>query len=101
MKKSLLTLAAVALVSGAAFAGEADPSGQFALPQANATRTQGQPESTGYAQAPGTQPLKTRAQVKAEFLADRDQSLALTGEDSGSVYLAKAANVRHDRGRAG
>jgi curli biogenesis system outer membrane secretion channel CsgG len=100
MKTSLLTLAAFAC--SAAFAGgEADPSGQFALPQANATRTQGQPESTGYAQAPGTQPLKTRAQVKAEFLADRDQSLALTGEDSGSVYLAKAANVRHDRGRAG
>ena len=31
MKKSLLSLAAVALVSGAAFAGEADPAGQFAL----------------------------------------------------------------------
>jgi hypothetical protein len=48
MKKSLLTLAAVALVSGAAFAGEADPSGQFAL------QIQGQ---------------RTRAEVNAEAVA--------------------------------
>jgi hypothetical protein len=48
MKKSLLTLAAVALVSGAAFAGEADPSGQFAL------QIEGQ---------------RTRAEVNAEAVA--------------------------------
>jgi hypothetical protein len=48
MKKSLFALAAVALVSGAAFAGEADPSGQFAL------QIQGQ---------------RTRAEVNAEAVA--------------------------------
>jgi len=48
MNKSLLTLAAVALVSASAFAGEADPSGQFAL-QTDSTRT--------------------RAEVKAEAVA--------------------------------
>jgi hypothetical protein len=46
--KSLLALAAVAFVSASAFAGEADPSGQFAL-QVDSTRT--------------------RAEVKAEAVA--------------------------------
>ena len=31
---------------------------------------------------------KTRAEVRAEFLASRQQAEALTGEDSGSQYLA-------------
>ncbi len=36
----------------------------------------------------------TRAEVRAEFLASRAQTAALTGEDSGSAYLSanKAAN---------
>jgi len=42
--------------------------------------------------------MKTRAEVKAEFLADRDQSAALCSEDSGSSYLARVAGARsHQR----
>ena len=110
MKKSLITLAAVALVSGAAFAGEADPSGQFAQ-QITSTRTRAEvnaeavagvargafrpsnPHASAYVQ-PALNSTTTRAQVVAEFLADREEALAMTGEDSGSAYLAKA-NVHH------
>jgi hypothetical protein len=34
------------------------------------------------------QSTKTRAQVTAEYLQSRDESAALTGEDSGSAYLS-------------
>ena len=37
---------------------------------------------------------KSRAEVKAEFLADRDQAAALCAEDSGSSYLARLAAAR-------
>lgn len=109
MKKSLITLAAVAMVSGAAFAGEADPSGQFAL-QIDSTRTRAEvqaeanaavaagklrpsnPHASAYVQ-PALNSTTTRAQVVADFLRNRDESVALTGEDSGSAYLAKAGNA--------
>jgi hypothetical protein len=108
MKKSLITLAAVALVSGAAFAGEADPSGQFAL-QIAGQRTRAEvnaeavaavaagklrpsnPHASAYVQ-PALTSGTTRAQVVAEFLADREEATAMTGEDSGSAYLAKLGN---------
>lgn len=38
---------------------------------------------------------KTRAQVVADFLANRDAVAALNGEDSGSRYLSEGA-ARHD-----
>jgi hypothetical protein len=108
MKKSLITLAAVALVSGAAFAGEADPSGQFAL-QVASQRTRADvnaeavaavaagklrpsnPHASEHVQ-PALNTSTTRAQVVAEFLAHRDEAAAMAGEDSGSAYLAKAGN---------
>lgn len=36
---------------------------------------------------------KSRDQVKAEYLAERDQVAALTGEDSGSAYLSTLATA--------
>jgi hypothetical protein len=108
MKKSLLSLAAIALVSGAAFAGEADPSGQFAL-QIDGQRTRAEvnaeavagvargafrpsnPHASAYVQ-PALNTTTTRAQVVAEFLAHREEAAALAGEDSGAAYLAKLGN---------
>src|SRR4051812_46120536 len=107
MKKSLITLAAVALVSGAAFAQDADPSGQFAQ-QVHSSLTRADVNAQVFAavRAGETQPSKipligkvqpklasstTRADVTAQFLAERDQAEAMLAEDSGSVYLAKAA----------
>jgi hypothetical protein len=114
MKKPLaLTLAALALASGAAFAGEADPSGQFAL-QIQGQRTRAEvsaeavagvargafrpsnPHASEHVQAV-LQSGTTRAQVVAEFLADREEAVAMTGEDSGSAYLAKAGTPHRDR----
>lgn len=43
----------------------------------------------------------TRAEVRAEYLASRDQVAALTGEDSGSAYLARAAGRPVPRRLAG
>lgn len=37
---------------------------------------------------------KTRSQLQAEYMAQRDQVRALTGEDSGSAYLARGGNVQ-------
>ena len=113
MKKSLITLAAVALVSSAAFAGEADPAGQYAA-QITGERTRAEvnaeavagvargafrpsnPHASEHVQ-PVLNTTTTRAQVVAQFLADRDEALAMTSEDSGSAYLAKAGNVHRDR----
>jgi hypothetical protein len=109
MKKSLITLAAVALVSSAAFAGEVDPAGQFAT-QITSERTRAEvnaeavaaiaagklrpsnPHGSAYVQ-PKLESSLTRAQVVAEFLADREEAVAMTSEDSGSAYLAKANHV--------
>jgi hypothetical protein len=114
MKKQLLAIAALATIaSGAAFAGEADPSGQFAL-QINSTRTRAEvqaeavaavargalrpsnPHPSAYVQ-PVLKSDTTRSQVTAEFLASRDEVAALTGEDSGSTYLAKATHAQPAR----
>jgi hypothetical protein len=35
---------------------------------------------------------QTRAEVTAAYIADRDEVAALTGEDSGSAFLAQAGN---------
>ena len=107
MKNSLIALAAIAtLASGAAFAGEADPSGQFALQfQGSRTRAEVQAEAVAAVARGALRPSNphasehvqpvlnsntTRAQVVAEFLADRDEANAMVAEDSGSTYLAKA-----------
>jgi hypothetical protein len=69
MKNSLIALAAVAtLVSGAAFAGEADPSGQFALQiEGSRTRAEVQAEAFAAVQAGNTKPsaIPTGSKVQA------------------------------------
>ena len=107
MKKSLLAIAAVVAAAGA-FAGEADPSGQFAL-QIAGQRTRAEvnaeavsavsagklrpsnPHASAYVQ-PALNTSTTRAQVVGQFLANRDEAVAMTGEDSGSAYVAKLGN---------
>jgi hypothetical protein len=46
------------------------------------------PWSTSYNQLRAFQGSKTRAQVTAEYLQSRDETAALTAEDSGSAYLS-------------
>ena len=110
--KSLLALAAFAALSTAAFAQDADPSGQFAT-QIQSARTRADvqaeavaavargalrpsnPHASAYVQ-PVLQSAKTHAQVVAEFVADREEATAMLSEDSGSAYLAKANSVRAD-----
>ena len=111
-KKSLITLAAMAALSTAAFADYADASGQFATQvQPSRARAEVQAEAvaavaqgalrpsnanpSAYVQ-PRVQSAKSRADVLAEFLANRDQATALIGEDSGSTQLAKGATKRAD-----
>lgn len=108
MKKTLITLAAV-LAAGAAFADGADPAGQFAV-QVQSQRTRADvnaeavaavaagklrpsnPHPSAYVQ-PKLTSTTTRAEVVGEFLAHREEALAMTGEDSGSTYYAKAGNL--------
>lgn len=111
-KKSLITLAAMAALSTAAFADYADPTGQFATQvQSSRDRTEVQAEAlaavaqgalrpsnanpSAYVQ-PRVQSTNSRADVVAEFLADRDQATALVGEDSGSTLLANGGTKRAD-----
>jgi outer membrane protein W len=68
MKKQLLALAAFATVaSGAAFAGDADPSGQFALQiQGARTRAEVKAEAVAAVQAGATKPSATPASSKVQ-----------------------------------
>lgn len=107
MKTSRLILAAAALSVAAlgAQADEADAS-QFANPlAAGKSRAEVQADLAAYKQAGvnpwsiSYNPLKTfrsdksRAQVTGEYLASRDAVAAMTGEDSGSAYLAQHNGV--------
>jgi hypothetical protein len=106
--KSILAVAAfAALASVGAQAGEADlaagPSGQVTQAQGARTRADVQAELAQYQKA-GVNPwsirynqlaafrsAKTRDEVRAEYLAERNEVAAMNGEDSGSAYLAQAA----------
>jgi hypothetical protein len=106
--KSILAVAAfAALASVGAQAGEADlaagPSGQVVQAQGARTRADVQAELAQYQKA-GVNPwsirynqlaafrsAKTRDEVRAEYLAERNEVAAMNGEDSGSAYLAQAA----------
>ena len=52
------------------------------------------PWSISYNKLAGFQSTRTRAQVQAEYVAERNQVAALNAEDSGSAYLAQAAASR-------
>jgi hypothetical protein len=107
--KSILAIAAfAAFASVGAQAGEADlaagPSGQVAV-QSQAVRTRADvqselaqyqkagvnPWSIRYNQLAAFRSVKTRDEVRAEYLAERNEVAAMNGEDSGSAYLAQAA----------
>jgi hypothetical protein len=115
VKLSTIVITALSLSAATAFAEGADPAGQFAATVAGqATRMEVQSQLTGYKQA-GVNPWSTsynplksfrsersRAQVTAEFLGSRAAVAAMTGEDSGSAYLAArqgSADVRHLAGQ--
>jgi hypothetical protein len=109
--KSILAIAAFAALASvgaqAGQAGEADlsagPSGQVTAQSQARTRADVQAELAQYQKA-GVNPwsirynqlaafhsTKTRAEVRAEYLAERNEVAAMNGEDSGSAYLAQAA----------
>jgi hypothetical protein len=106
-------LLVIASLAAASFAALADTQEGSPLPQnfqPAATRTQVQADLAAYKQA-GVNPWSTsynqlgqfksgltRADVRAEYIASRDQVAALTGEDSGSAYLAQTAARRVDTG---
>lgn len=115
MKLSRIVIAALSLSAVAAYAEGADPAGQFAASVAGqSTRTEVQAQLTGYKQA-GVNPWSTsynplksfqsnrsRAEVTSEFLGSRAAVAAMTGEDSGSAYLATrqgSGDVRHLAGQ--
>jgi hypothetical protein len=102
MNRSSLALAAV--LSVAAFAANAespDPSGQFAAStasqqtratvqaqQAQARQAGVNPWSSSYNPLKSFRSERTRADVQADFVANRDRVAAFTREDSGSAFLA-------------
>lgn len=103
MNRSRLALAAI--LSTAAFIAQAespDPSGQFAAPLTARAAVQ-KPASHAAKVTPGNSanawstrynPLdsfesqRTRAEVQADYIANRDRVSAFTREDSGSAFLA-------------
>lgn len=107
--KSLVGITVLIAASGAVFAEDPDPSGQFAL-QAASTRSRAEvqaeataavaagklrpsnPHASAYVQPP-MQTSTTREQVVTDFMAHRSESAAMTAEDSGSAYLAKAGHA--------
>jgi hypothetical protein len=110
-----LAIAALSLAAFAAHAESADPRGQFAAAAAGqATRADVQaqlagsrqagvnPWSTSYNPLKSFQGSRTRAEVRAEYIASRDSVAAMTREDSGSAYLAaRPAGSREARHLAG
>lgn len=103
MNRSSLVLATV--LSVAAFAVQAetpDASGQYgqsvASSQVSRTQVQAQavpatktgvnPWSTSYNPLATFKSERSRAEVRADYLASRKAVAAMTGEDSGSAYLA-------------
>jgi hypothetical protein len=50
--------------------------------------------STHYDQLAQFTPQRSRAEVRAEYLASRAQVAAFTAEDSGSAYLARSRSER-------
>lgn len=104
MKRNALSLALTALLALAGVAAHAqhgEASDQFP-PDIALTRTRAEvnaelkqfqqsgvnPWAEHYDQRAAFRPTKTRAQVRQEFLSAREQAKAMTGEDSGSAYLA-------------
>lgn len=90
-------LAASAALTGHAFADDITPSDPFvstadrAQVQAGAAqaRSVADPWSNAYEPLAAFESSRTREQVRAEYIASRDEVAALTGEDSGAFALAQ------------
>jgi hypothetical protein len=54
-----------------------------------------------YSPVAGLQSDKSREQVKAEYIAERDKVAAFTSEDSGSTWMARAHQPNQDIQMAG
>lgn len=91
MKKSLLSLAAIALVSGAAFAGEADPSGQFALQiEGQRTRAEVNAEAVAAVKAGATSPSAIPASSRVLQTKSTADAAAVRAEAAQAVRLGQA-----------
>jgi hypothetical protein len=103
-RKIALTLVIASAFAGSAFAET--PMASDNVFQSAASRSAVQAELQQHRQsgvdsfADGYNPLRefrserTRAAVQAEYLADRDQVAAMTGEDSGASYISRGALPR-------
>lgn len=102
--RTLIAAAALSIAAiGVAQADEADGSQNCLCTQVQSTAARADvkaelaqyrqdgvnPWSIGYDPLAGFQSTTTRAQVTAEYLADRDQAAAMNAEDSGSQYVAQ------------
>jgi hypothetical protein len=66
------------------------------------TQSGANPWSNRYNPLAGFSSQRTRAEVQAAYIASRDEVAALTGEDSGSAYLARTDDgVTHPTRMAG
>lgn len=97
-------IAASAAFAGQALADDITPSDTFvsslerAQVQAGVAqaRTAANPWSIAYNPLATFQGSRTRAAVRAEYIASRDQVAALTGEDSGAFALARKSQRNVD-----
>jgi hypothetical protein len=104
-RKALIALAAFAALAGTTAARADDITIDNTPFQSVRTRADVQAElaaykkngvntySISYNQLSKFKSDRTRDEVRAEYLADRDEVAALTSEDSGSAYLAQFATV--------
>jgi len=101
MKASQILIAALSFAAASVYAENPDPSGQFAV-AANGAQTRAavatqfsqyradgvNPWATSYNPLKGFRSTRSAAEVRAEYIASRQAVAAMTGEDSGSAYLA-------------
>ena len=94
-------IAACAALASPAFADDITPSDNFVSSADRAevqagvaqARSTVNPWSTAYNPLAAFQSSRTRAQVRAEYIASRDEVAALTAEDSGAFALAQQRQV--------
>ena len=92
MNKSLLALAAVALVSGAAFAGDADPAGQFALQvQGQRTRAEVNSEAVAAVAAGATSPSGIPASSRVLQTTSTADAATVRAQAAEAVRLGQIA----------
>ena len=102
-------LAAAAALAGQAFADDITPSEPFvstadrAQVQAGVAqaRTVANPWSIAYNPLASFESSRTREEVRADYIASRDEVAALTREDSGAFALAQQANGQATRVASG